>query len=364
MPKPNSIIMSSSRDNLIRTLRREGFDHVPVDFWLCDSQIKAFQERFGHEDYESWFNLSHRRVEMEVKRNYKSGFDLYKRETLPADTQFEEYGIGHSMGSELAFHMTRMHHPLRGADLNEILDYPYPTIDQKGKEEMAKEVAGLHERGLASLAFMQMTVWEASWYLRSMEELMMDMMMEDEKAPAILDKITHFACAKAAAYTEAGVDILSLGDDIGTQTTIMMDVGLWEKWLKPRLSKVIDTARNINPDVLIFYHSCGYIIPFIDQLIEVGVDILNPIQPECMEFDEVHDMFGERVSFWGTVGTQQVLPFGTAEEVRQVSLSRLQKCGGKGGICLGPTHLVEPEVPWENLLAIRQAVEEYESSLT
>ena len=159
------------------------------------------------------------------------------------------------------------------------------------------------------------------------------------------------------------MDILSLGDDIGTQTTIMMDVGLWQKWLKPRLSKVIDTARNINPDVLIFYHSCGYIIPFIDQLIEVGVDILNPIQPECMEFDEVHDLFGERVSFWGTVGTQQVLPFGTAAEVRQVSLSRLQKCGEKGGICLGPTHLVEPEVPWENLLAIRQAVEEYESSL-
>ncbi len=347
----------------MKTLRREGFDHVPVDFWLCDSQIDAFRDRFGHEDYESWFNLSHRRVEMAVKYNYSNGFDLYKRETLPADTKFEEYGIGHSMGSELAFHMTRMHHPLRGADLNEIIDYPYPTLDQKGREEMARNVAGLHDGGLASLAFMQMTVWEASWYLRSMEELMMDMMMEDEKAPILLDKITDFACAKAGAYAEAGVDILSLGDDIGTQTTIMLDVGLWEKWLKPRLSKVIDTAKDINPDILIFYHSCGYIIPFIEQLIEIGVDILNPIQPECMEFDEVHELFGERVSFWGTVGTQQVLPFGTAEEVRQVSQSRLQKCGKKGGICLGPTHLVEPEVPWENLLAIREAVEEYESSL-
>jgi uroporphyrinogen decarboxylase len=355
-------MMSTSRKNLIKTLRRKGFDHVPVDFWLCDSQIDAFRERFGHEDYESWFNLSHRRIEMEVKRNYVNGFDLYKRETLPTDTQFEEYGIGHSMGSELAYHMTRMHHPLKGADLNEIIDYPYPTVDQKGREEMAKKVAALHDEGLASLAFMQMTVWEASWYLRSMEEMMMDMMMEDERAPTILDKITDFACTKASAYAEAGVDILSLGDDIGTQNSIMIDVGLWEKWLKPRLSKVIDTARDINLEILIFYHSCGYIIPFIDQLIEIGVDILNPIQPECMEFNEVHDLVGDRVSFWGTIGTQQVLPFGTAEQVRLESLSRLQKCGEKGGICLGPTHLVEPEVPWENLLAIKEAISEYESS--
>jgi uroporphyrinogen decarboxylase len=353
--------MLSNRENLIKTLRREGFERVPVDFWFCDSQIRDFRERFRHDDYQTWFGLSHRRIEMEVKKNYANGFDLYKRETLPEDTLFEEYGIGHSKGSELAFHMTRMHHPLRGADLNEIIDYPYPTVDQKGREEMAREVADLHERGLASLAFMQMTVWEAAWYLRSMEDMMMDMMMEDDRATALLDRITDFACAKAEAYTEAGTDILSLGDDIGAQHSILIDVALWEKWLKPRLAKVIETARKINPDILIFYHSCGYIIPFIEQLVEVGIDILNPIQPECMEFDTVHDMVGERVSFWGTIGTQQVLPFGTTEQVRKESLSRLNKCGEKGGICLGPTHMVEPEVPWENLLAIREAVTEFES---
>jgi len=355
--------MSTRRDNLLRSLRRQGFEHVPVDFWLCDSQIQAFRQRTGHDDYQSWFDLSHRMFEMEVKRNFKNGQDHFPRETLPEDTNFDEYGIGHSKGSELAFHMTRMHHPLKGADLNEILDYPYPTVDPLKEEEMRNYVKGLHEKGLASFAFMQMTVWEASWYLRSMEELMMDMMMMDEKANALLDKITDFACAKATAYTKAGVDILSLGDDIGTQTTIMIDVGLWEHWLKPRLSKVIDTAREINPDVLIFYHSCGYIVPFIDQLIEVGIDILNPIQPECMSFDEIHDNYGTRVSFWGTIGTQELLPFGTAEQVRAETLSRLEKCGEKGGICIGPTHLVEPEVPWVNLLAIREAVYKFENSI-
>ena len=113
-----------------------------------------------------------------------------------------------------------------------------------------------------------------------------------------------------------------------------------------------------NPIFLSFsskYRWCIRILPFIDPLIDIGVDILNPLQPECMSFDEVHDRFGDRLSFWGTIGTQQLLPFGTADEVGKECLSRLEKCGEKGGICIGPTHLVEPEVPWENLLAIRDA---------
>lgn len=353
--------MISKRENLKRTLRRQGYEHIPVDFWLCDSQIEAFEKRSGDSDYEQWMGLSHRRVEMEINRNFKSGHDQFHREEVPADTHFDEYGIGHSKGSEWAYHMTRMHHPLRGADLKEIRDYPYPTVGEPGLSKMNQEVKALHEKGLASLAFMQMTVWEAAWYLRSMEELMMDMMMEDEKATILLDKITDFACDKARAYASAGVDILSLGDDIGTQETIMMDVPFWEQWLKPRLVRVIESARAVNPDILIFYHSCGYIIPFIEQLIEVGVDILNPVQPECMSFDEVHDKYGDRLSFWGTMGTQEMLPYGNPDEVREEALSRLVKCGEQGGLCIGPTHLVEPEVPWENLMAIKEAVEIYES---
>jgi uroporphyrinogen decarboxylase len=343
-------------ENILRMLRREGFEHIPVDFVLCESQIAAFERRTGHRDYQGYFGLSHRPFEMNVQRNFASGHDLFKREQVPGSTVFDEYGIGHSRGSEFAFHMTRMHHPLKGAGLNEILDYPYPSVPENELAGLTGIVRGLRSNGLASFAFMQMTIWEASWYLRSMEELMTDMMMEDEKASALLDHITRFAVSKATTYARAGVDILSLGDDIGTQNAIMMDVGFWETWLKPRLAAVIEAARKIKPDILIFYHSCGYIIPFIDQLIEVGVDILNPVQPECMLFDEVHDRFGDRLSFWGTLGTQELLPYGTREEVMNTTLSRLRKCGEAGGLVIGPTHMVEPEVPWENLTAILDAV--------
>jgi len=186
------------------------------------------------------------------------------------------------------------------------------------------------------------------------------MMTESESATALFDRITDFACEKARVYASAGVDILSLGDDIGTQNSLMLDVGLWEKWLQPRLRKVIMAAREVKPDILIFYHSCGFITPFIDQLIETGIDILNPIQPECMDFNEIYDRYGDRLSFWGTIGTQKLLPFGSKEEVKRVARQRLERCGTRGGIVLGPTHMVEPEVPWENIMAIIEASREFE----
>jgi uroporphyrinogen decarboxylase len=351
--------MTTPRLDLLRCLRREGFENVHVDYVFCNSQIDAFKSRFRHSDYETHLGLSHRKLEIPVKRNFADGRKQFHREVVPDSTVFDEYGIGHSKGSELAFHMTRMHHPLRGADVDEIVAYPYPAVDAAKLDVFSRRVDTLHKMGLASFGFMQMTVWEASWYLRSMEELMMDMMMENEAASILLDKITGFACEKARAYASAGIDILSLGDDIGTQYSLMIDVDLWKKWLHPRLKRVILAAREIKPDILIFYHSCGYVLPFIDDLIKTGIDILNPIQPECMDFNEVHDLFGHRVSFWGTLGTQQLLPFGNRDEVRNVALDRLRTCGSKGGIVIGPTHMVEPEVPWENILAIKEAAYDF-----
>jgi uroporphyrinogen decarboxylase len=209
------------------------------------------------------------------------------------------------------------------------------------------------------MAGMACTIWEGSWYMRSMEDLMVDMMSEDERATVLLDRITDLACEKTRIAAKAGADIVQFGDDIGMQSTPMMSVELWRHWLKPRLAKVIAEAKNIKPDILVFYHSCGFVLPFLDELIEVGVDILNPVQPECMKFEEVHKLVGGRMSFWSTVGTQTTLPFGTPEEVKEVVWKNLSICGKQGGIVIGPTHMVEPEVPWENLVAMREACEEF-----
>ncbi len=202
---------------------------------------------------------------------------------------------------------------------------------------------------------MECTVWETAWYLRRMDLLMIDMAAEDEKAVFLLDKITDSACFRAARYAEAGADILALGDDLGMQRSTMMSREMYRTWLKPRLKRVIEAAKAIKPDIIIQYHSCGYVTPFIPDLIEAGIEVLNPVQPECMDVEQVLGVFGGRISFNGTIGTQTTMPFGTPQEVRATVHRNLQLAGRLGGLLCCPTHMLEPEVPWENVEAYVEA---------
>jgi uroporphyrinogen decarboxylase len=182
---------------------------------------------------------------------------------------------------------------------------------------------------------------------------------DDPKATYLLDKLTETGVARARVYARAGLDILHLGDDVGMQDALMMSREMYREWLKPRLKRVIDAARAENPDLLVHYHSCGYVEPLIEDLIDVGIDILNPVQPECMDFERLHDQYGDRLSFDGTLGTQTTMPFGTPEEVRRTVIRNLDIAGPAGGLRACPTHVLEPEVPWENVEAYVQACKEY-----
>ena len=121
------------------------------------------------------------------------------------------------------------------------------------------------------------------------------------------------------------------------------------------MAKIIAAAKEVKPDILISYHSCGFCKPFINDLIDAGVDILNPVQPECMDFKELFAAFGGRISFNGTIGTQQLMPHGTPEQVKAEVKRNLEIAGEKGGLFCCPTHMLEPEVPWENIEAYVEA---------
>jgi uroporphyrinogen decarboxylase len=147
-----------------------------------------------------------------------------------------------------------------------------------------------------------------------------------------------------------------VGDDVATQRGMMMRPALWRRWLKPRLAAIISAAREVKPDILIWYHSDGDCRAIIPELIEIGVDILNPVQPECMDPAAVKAQYGDRLSFSGTIGTQTTMPHGTPEEVRGVVRERIATVGRGGGLLLAPTHVLEPDVPWENIVALVDAV--------
>jgi len=343
------------RENLLKALRREGPEFVPVDMGLCPSQVEAFKERFGHEDYASYFGLPYRGDWIPYMPTFEDGRELHGRE-LPEEITFDGWGVGHAKGPAAAMHMTRLHCPLLGdITLDDVENYPMPGIDDGDVEHLREAIDSAHEAGFAFKGHMAQTIWETAWAIRGMEELMIDMMDKDERAALLLDRIAQCNLDRAVLFARVGADIIHLGDDIGTQRGPMMGVDMWREWLKPRLKRIIDAARAEKPDILIFYHSCGNVSEFLEELVDVGIDILNPVQPECMDFREVYDRIGDRVSFWGTIGTQQLLPFGTPEEVKAEVNRIVNICGKRGGIVIAPTHLVEPEVPWENLVALRDA---------
>ena len=353
----------SQRENLLRMYRRQGYEYAPVAFVLCDSKQKEFFSRTGRQDYNNYYDFPYRVIPDVLYETYprETYLKYYKTELKPG-TYIDDYGTAHEPGSEAAYHMTYMRHPLENASsVEEILSYEFPkqSNPEANIKKQADLVKELRDAGYASYAEQQCTVWEKAWYVRSMPELMTDMMMENDTATVMLDIITEHACFSAKAYAQAGVDILFLGDDIGMQHTAMMSNELYRQWLKPRLIKVINTAKEYKPDILIQYHSCGFVEPFIDDLIEAGVDILNPVQPECMDFSNLHNLHGDRLSFNGTLGTQSVLPFGTADEVYAATTKNLKIAGEKGGLFCCPTHMVEPEVPFENIEAYVRACREF-----
>jgi uroporphyrinogen decarboxylase len=350
------------RENLLNLFRRQGYQYAPVEFDLCPSLKAVFKETTGgNVEPCEYFDFPMRGIEGPRLAPREIDWTGYYPEGLKEGTYIDpHWGTAYEPGSEAAKHMTHLRHPLAHIrSIEELQAYPFPDLKGATTAHMAEQTASLHAQGLAAVGYMACTIWETSWYMRSMEELMMDMLCEDAKATFLLDTVTEASCIRAEAFARAGVDVLQIGDDIGMQSRIMMSEELYRNWLKPRLARVIRAAREVKPDVIVLYHSCGYVRPLIGDLVEAGIDVLNPVQPECMDFREIHEEFGDRVSFHGTIGTQTTMPFGTPEEVKQAVWRNLEIAGEKGGLFCCPTHLLEPEVPWENILAYVEACREF-----
>lgn len=351
----------TNRENFLSIAKRRGYDRMPVSFSLCPHLAQKYDEYI--KDHPMRINWSYTDIEGLSARWTEPDVFLkkyYGHKSFKKGTQIDGWGVAHEPGSAAAFHMTYMHHPMEKFDsVEQIEAYPFPIFNYADVEIMKKRADAVHAKDGIVMGNMQCTVWETAWYMRGMENLMCDMMSDDDMATVLLDKVTESAVLRAQAFAEAGADAIFLGDDVGMQHTIMMSESLYGEWLKPRLKKVIDAAHAKNPDVLIFYHSCGHVTELIPQLIEAGIDVLNPVQPECMDFREIHEQFGDRLSFHGTIGTQSVMPFGTPEEVRKAVFENLDIAGRHGGLFAAPTHLLEPEVPLENVLAYIKACEDY-----
>jgi uroporphyrinogen decarboxylase len=350
----------SPRERVLTTLRRQRPDRVPKDLALTPPKDAEFRERTDSESPAEYFGLESRNVGIGASTNPRD-FSAYLGD-VPGLTHHDEWGVGAiSAGFH---HFERMVHPLRSASSpRDIAAYPWPDVLAPYRwATVPGDVRRLQERGHPVSAgppgSCEGSLFETSWYLRGQEQLLIDLHDNPDLATAILDTVNNTMIEGARRLAQAGADILRLGDDVGSQRAMLMSPGTWRTWFKPRLAGLIAAAKQVKPDMLVFFHSDGNIEPIIPDLIEIGLDILNPVQPECMDHIEIKREYGDRLAFWGTIGTQTTMPFGDTEEVRRVVKDRIDTMGPEG-ILLAPTHVLEPDVPWENIVAFVEAVEEY-----
>ncbi len=196
------------------------------------------------------------------------------------------------------------------------------------------------------------TVWETAWALRGYEQLMIDMLVDPDLADRILDIPFRYHVAAAERLTAMGVDMIWAGDDVGMQTGMLLAPATWRRFLKPRLAEFIARVKAVNPDVRVAYHTDGDVREIIPELIEIGLDVLNPVQPGCMDPAWLKRRYGRSLAFWGSIDEQRTLPFGSPADVRAEVLTRLSTIGAGGGCILGPTHHVQLDTPLDNFWAM------------
>lgn len=192
------------------------------------------------------------------------------------------------------------------------------------------------------------TIFETAWALRGYEKFLSDLVTSPDLVEQLLDIPYYYNLEVAGKLTEMGVDMIWLGDDVGAQDAMLISPQTWRKFFKPRMADLILSLKQTNPDVTIAYHSDGYIYPIIPDLIEIGVDVLNPIQPKSMDPEKLKKEFGDKLCFWGAIDEQFILPFGKPEQVRSEIKKLVKTLGKNGGLILSPTHNVQLDTPMEN----------------
>lgn len=232
--------------------------------------------------------------------------------------------------------------------------YTFPTPDMffnpAGKEAGRKRCA--EPRGTFVIGHLGWGLFERCWTLRGFENALMDAVAEPGFFAEMLDRLTDLYLAFVDYTCELPVDGILFGDDWGDQQGVIIGPGRWREFLKPRWAKIYERVHASGKFVM--SHSCGSVADIIPDLIEIGLDCLESCQPEARGMNpyELKKRFGDKITFWGCLGSQSTLPFGTPGEVRDEVRRLRREMGRGGGFILAPAKPLQPETPTENAVAL------------
>jgi uroporphyrinogen decarboxylase len=250
--------------------------------------------------------------------------------------------------------------PLTGAaGIRDLDDHPFPRPEWIcGEAELARSIADARAQGRVSRCFVE-NPYKVAWYLRGMENLLADYAVDPQFVEALLDRIVPFSTEFLLAAVRAGVDVVAIEGDIAMQDRVIAGPERWRAIDKPRLASIISACRRLNPEVYVFFHSDGNLTDVMDDLIEIGFQIIDSIQPECMDPVLTKQRFGARCTLHGCGSLQRVLPFGTVEDCRAEVRMLVDRCGYDGGLVLRPSNMIGFDVPPENVIAWYETTMEY-----
>lgn len=261
--------------------------------------------------------------------------------------------------------------PLSGRiAISDIVNYPWPDPDDEGRASGLKErVREIREStGCATVLNLPSAFVHVSQYLRGFEDWYVDVAADRKLAGALFDAVLEVnmaVCEKLLEEVGAEVDVLMASDDLGVQNGLMVSEEAYRSLIKPRRRKYFQLLHDRSP-AKVFFHTCGSVAAIIEDLIEIGVDILNPVQVSAAGMDPaaLKQRYAGRLAFWGGIDTQHVLPHGTVAEVEAAVEETIEILGAGGGYVLAAVHNIQPDVPLENALAMFTHACRYQPTFT
>ncbi len=302
-------------------------------------------------------------------RHLCANYDAYEQKEWVSDDMYKDrFGVLYKMPDN-GLYFDFYDYPLKDFETVEEIEenYTWPAAvvpaEFEGLRERAKK---LHEEGEYALVgdVVNSGIWERSQNMRGFEQFLVDIMVEKEIAHYVLRKMTDHQKERMEKYLEAVgeyLDVVFVGDDLATGQSTIMSLDTFREMVKPYLKEYYAFLKERAPKAKLMYHSCGAIVPFIDDLIEIGVDILNPIQVNAsgMDTKQLKARFGEKLVFWGAIDAHTVMPTGTVDDVKKEVEHRISDLGPEGYVVC-ENHNIQADIPVENVVALFTHAKEVE----
>lgn len=353
-----------SKERVLTVIDHQAADRVPITNRFTSeiaAELRSILQLSSLDSFDLEVALGHDMLctrEIGIVNSYSA--DCNRR---VGDEYIDEFGIvkkrvRYQGGSYLEI----VKNPLEDLERWSSFEFPDPN-NQPALQQNYRDFASAVERygkTHAVVGGVTCTILEGAEMLRGMSRLFIDLVDNPEFVDELMDRLMHYHYEVGKRLIELGVDIIYIGDDAGSQNTMLISPATWRRFLKPRYAYLFEQWRKIRKDILFAFHSDGYIEPIIPDLVEIGLDILNPVQPECMDDAKLKREYGRRLCFWGGINVQKTIPFGSPAEVVAEVRAKLRTYANGGGFILSSSHNVQPnEHSLENTLIYYWAARQF-----